>query len=303
MTIKNIIVNGIRYSVKNIKFLILFWVTNASLAFLLSIPIYSLLLDNLNHSIMSDELALGFDYSWYIQFMSLYKNAFEQIPLVIYGVVGIYALVNTFYFGGLVAVFHQQKKNHISDFFYGGVKFWLRFFKVLLIALFLFAAVFKLNDLSGDLIDWAFRDTENALTDAVLRTLRYVFLIFFIGIITLISDYTRIHLAVDDKQHVFKGIKTASFFIKNNFRIVFSVFLIISCFGALGSIVYNIVEVFIPRTPYYFLLLSFIVQQMLIIFRLLIRMLFCSTEVIIYKDLSADVISVQEKNSVIEVSQ
>ena len=58
---------------------------------------------------------------------------------------------------------------------------------------------------------------------------------------------------------------------------------------------------FIPRTPFYFLIVSFILQQMLIIFRLFIRMYFCATEVNLYKDLSADVIEVKAKEEKIGV--
>ena len=65
----------------------------------------------------------------------------------------------------------------------------------------------------------------------------------------------------------------------------------VAVFGAIGAIIYNLVRVTIPETPFYFLIVSFILQQMLIIFRLLIRMLFYSTEVILFNDLIAEVIS------------
>ena len=71
---------------------------------------------------------------------------------------------------------------------------------------------------------------------------------------------------------------------------VFVTFLIVSIIGALGAIVYNIVAIFIPRSPFYFLILTFILQQMLIIFRLAITMLLYATEVYLFKDQDAEII-------------
>ena len=95
------------------------------------------------------------------------------------------------------------------------------------------------------------------------------------------------------KNSAIISIKKAILTIKNNFNSIFTIFVIISITGAIGAVIYNAIGRFIPRTPYYFLVLTFIMQQMLVIFRLLIRMLFFSSEVLIYKDKSAEII---EKN-------
>jgi hypothetical protein len=129
--------------------------------------------------------------------------------------------------------------------------------------------------------------------DFILKGLRYILLVFMIGVVTLLSDYSKISLAVRDKTKLFRELYMAIIFIKNHFNKVFTVFLIVAVIGALGVLVYNVIGKFIPRTPSYFLVLSFVLQQMLIIFRLLIRMLFCSTEVILYKDLSAEEIRLE----------
>lgn len=290
INIKNSLIIGTRQIYYNTKFLLLMWISNSIGALVLTIPVYYLLSENLSRSLVSDKLAAGFDYLWFLQFANLYKSNLEQLPYLIYSIVGVYTLVQTFYLGGLISVFHLPKKNHMVDFFYGGIKFWLRFFKILLISLVLFAAAFIINDLLGDLISWAFERTGNYMTDFILRSLRYIILIILIGVVTIISDYAKVHIGVTDDNKIFESIKQSFLFIKHNFNIVFTVFFLVAIIGALGAIIYNIIEIFIPRTPYYFLLLAFILQQMLVIFRLAVRMLFYSTEVFLYKDLSADLI-------------
>jgi hypothetical protein len=80
-------------------------------------------------------------------------------------------------------------------------------------------------------------------------------------------------------------------FLKKNFFRVLILFLIVASFVAIGGIIYNVVENFVPKTPVYMLIITFIIQQMLIILRFLIRMIFYSTEIIIFNDLQAEVVS------------
>ncbi|MFA7288895.1 MAG: hypothetical protein WC055_08435 [Melioribacteraceae bacterium] len=289
LSIKEFILHGVRIVFHNSKFVILLWAINAISAVVLTVPIYQLLIDSLGQSLYSDKLAVDFDLMWFAQFQNIYKIHIEQIPLNIYFVVGIYTLIQTFFLGGLISVFHQPQKNHMVDFFFGGVKYFYRFVKILVATLFLYVAAFIINDFAGDLIGWTYSNSESVMGDFVIRSLRYILLIFFIGVISIIADYSKVSLGVKDSNTVFKEIYSAILFIKKNFFKVFAIFLIIAILGALGAVFYNLLNRFIPRTPYYYLVITFILQQMLIIFRLYIRMLFCATEVSLFKDLSAEV--------------
>lgn len=292
-SIKEILLHGVRSVFRNIKFVVLMWAVNAVSALVLTVPIYNILTDNLGNSLISDHISQNFDLMWYIQFRNIYSVQFSQLPLTIYFVAGIYALIQTFFLGGLISIFNYPEKNHMVDFFYGGVKYFIRFLKIVIFSLILFAAAFKLNDYGGYLLTLLFKNSENVTADFILKFLRYILLVFFIGVVMMLSDYSKISLAVRDKTKIWKECLNAAWFIKDNFNKVFITFLIVAIIGALGAIVYNIIGRFIPRTPYYFLFLSFILQQMLIIFRLLVRMLFYSTQVTLFNDLSAPVVKVE----------
>ena len=293
-SIKHILIHGVRSVFHNVKFVVLMWAMNAASALVLSLQFYNILLYNIVTSLTSYLLSHSFDYFWYLQFRNLYSVQLDQLPLSIYFAVGIYALIQTFFLGGLISVFHTPEKNHTVDFFFGGVRYFLRFVKVLLISLLFFAAAFNINDYIGELITWLLKNSENVTADFFSKFIRYVLMIFFIGIVTIISDYSKISLAVRDKTQILREIYYAVVFLKNNFNKVFVTFLIVAIIGALGAVVYNVIGRFIPRTPFYFLILIFILQQMLIIFRLLVRMLFYSTQVSLFKDLSADTIKVDQ---------
>lgn len=287
MKIKEVFNSGLRIILKNTKFLWLFWMANFLFALVLSLPIFFLLNQSLSHSTVSDKLVLGFDYIWYLQFKAVYKTSISEIPFLIYGVVGVYILIQVFFLGGLLSVFHIQKKNHYVDFFYGGVKYWYRFVKLLFISLFFYALAFTFNDYTGYWLSYWFSGEEKLIFEFILRASRYAFLIFMIGAVSLISDYIKIALVVNDSNSVIKQIYSVLIFLKENFYFTFIVFFLVAVLGALGALVYNLLDSYIPKTEYFYLILVFILQQLLIIFRLVVRMLFAAAEIIIYKDLNA----------------
>jgi hypothetical protein len=288
-SIQQTIQQGIKLLKKNNKFIWLFWGANILFGVILSLPIYYILEDNLIHSAYSQKLSFGFDYVWYLQFRELYKTTIDEIPYMIYGTVGVFILIQVFFAGGLISVFNIPKKNNYVDFFYGGVKYWYRFTKVLFISLIFYAIAFLINDYLGLLVQMIFSDSAQ-LMEFILRGSRYILLIFLIGIVNIISDYTKVSLAIKDNEKVWKEIKYIIKFLVKNFNQVFIIFFIVACMGAAGAIIYNFADSFLPKTTYAYFGLAFILQQLLIIFRLFVKMLFVSTEITIYKDLNAGII-------------
>lgn len=287
MKIKEVFGSGIRMILKNSKFFWLYWAANFVFAMVLALPVFFLLNQNLNHSAVSDRLLFGFDYTWYIQFREVYRTSISEIPFLIYGVAGIYTLIQVFFLGGILSVFNIPKKNHYVDFFYGGVKYWFRFVKLLFLSLFFYALAFTFNDYTGYWISHWFSGREELIFEFILRASRYAFLIFMIGAVSLISDYIKVALVVKDSNSVLRETYSTLIFLKENFYFTFIVFFLVAVLGALGALVYNLLDSYIPKTEYFYLTLVFILQQLLIIFRLIVRMLFSATEIIIYKDLNA----------------
>jgi hypothetical protein len=292
-TYKEILLTSLRNVFYNFKFVFLLWGTNVFAAFIVSMPIYYIINDHLGNSAIGEFVSDEFSIFWLNQFRFIYSSNLAGIPLVLISTLIAYMLVQTFFVGGIISIFNQPSKNHSVDFFYGSVKYWYRFTKVMFTSLIFFVIAFLFNDLLGNFIGYIFANTENEFLDMILRSLRYIILIFLIGIVTIISDYVRVSIVVGDKQDVLKVIFDTIKFIKENFSITFSVFFVVAVLGALGSIIYNIISGTIARSPFYFLIISFIIQQLLIIFRFFVRMLFFATEVYIFKDKISDIIEIE----------
>lgn len=291
--IKEILQAALRLIYKNRKFVYLLWGSNFLFSVVLTLPVYYLLEDQLLHSSMSRHLDYGFDVIWFMQFKSIYRASLGQIPYVLIGLAAIYILIQIFFLGGMISVFNNTKKNHYVDFFFGGVKYWYRFTKVLIISLVFYAAAFLINDLLGSLLIYAFSNQEKIIIEFILRASRYSLLIFLIGITSLTGDYVKVALAIRDVDSVTAVIIPVIRLLKTHFYRVFISFFIVSLLGALGAAVYNIIDNMLPKSHYIYFILAFILQQMLIIFRLFVRMLFTSTEVILYNDIQAPVITAE----------
>jgi len=279
-----------RLVLKNRKFIFLLWGTNVALALVLTIPVFSMLQEFLQHSNWSNLLALNFNYFWLEQFLNSNKNIFDKLPLLFMSIIGINVLLQQLYQGGLIAVLNNPKKNHISDFFYSGVKFWYRFVKVSLIVLLTYILLFIVNTKIDALILSVTQKINSVSLDLLLRTIKYLVLLFLIGIISLFSEYVRIYVVLKDIVKIRKAVKYILVFLRQKFVLVFTVFFLVSLIGAAGAVIYNLVAILIPRSPFYFLILTFILQQMLIIFRLVITMFLYATEVYIFTDQDAEII-------------
>lgn len=291
LSIKEILVNGSRLVFAHRKFVLLFWITNIVFAFALSLPLFSVLQHGLANSLINSNLSLGFDYLWYVQFRHIYRNSLDAIPILLYAFAGVYVLVQLFYLGGLLSVYTNSKKNHVVDFFYGSVKYFIRFLKIAVVVGALYFAAISINVLIDYGIKQIFLEKENAAVEFAVQIFRYLFFLLLISIINIISDYTKIAIVVIDSTKLFRSLYKSFQFIKKNFVKVMTVYFIMLVFVAIGATIYNVVDSFLPKKPVYFLLLTFLIQKLLIIFRVLIRMYFYSTELLIFTDGEAQTVS------------
>lgn len=291
LSIKEILINGSRMVFAHRKFVLLFWITNIVFAFALSLPLFSVLQHGLANSLINSNLSLGFDYLWYVQFRHIYRNSLDAIPILLYAFAGVYVLVQLFYLGGLLSVYTNSKKNHVVDFFYGSVKYFIRFLKIAVVVGALYFAAISINVLIDYGIKQIFLEKENAAVEFAVQIFRYLFFLLLISIINIISDYTKIAIVVIDSTKLFRSLYKSFQFIKKNFVKVMTVYFIMLVFVAIGATIYNVVDSFLPKKPVYFLLLTFLIQQLLIIFRVLIRMYFYSTELLIFTDGEAQTVS------------
>lgn len=289
-SIKEIIVLATRGVFRQRKLISLFWLTNFAFSVALTLPILALFQDSLSYSVLNSQIYLTFDYLWFIQFLNIYDKSLSVLPYTIYSVIGIYIFIQLFFLGGLLSVFMNPKKNHFVDFFFGAVKFFFRFVKIAFFSFIFYLIALGLNIVLDYAVRLVFSEAGSTVWEFIVQLIRYLFFLLMIGVVSIIADYSKVAIVVNDSNYAVKTIFKTIVFIKENFGRVLTIFLILFSFLAIGGIIYNLLEGLVPRSPVYFIVLNFIFQQLLIIFRVVIRMLVYASEVILYNDLSAEVV-------------
>jgi hypothetical protein len=272
------------------KFVVLLWLTNFAFAVALSLPIFTLLQDNLGHSVLNSRIYFNFDFIWFQQFIKIYEKSLSAVPITIFSVAGIYIFIQLFYLGGILSVFLNTKKNHMVDFFFGGVKYFFRYLKIAVITFLLYFVALNIDALLDIFIRSAFKNNSNQAIEFLLQFLRYLLFLLWLSIFSLLSDYAKVITAIQDNTKITRAFNLALIFIKNNFSKVLVLYIVLFIVLSLGGIVYNLIESYIPRTPFYFIIISFILQQLLIIYRTVVRMIVYSSEILLYNELASEVI-------------
>jgi len=113
------LISGIRLATFNYKFVFLLWFANFTAGFIVSIPIYYIITDQLSNSSVGTILSEEFTLNWLMQFLYLYKTNIAEMPLTLLSTLGAYLLIQSFLAGGLISIFNLPEKNHSVDFFYG----------------------------------------------------------------------------------------------------------------------------------------------------------------------------------------
>lgn len=284
-----ILVKSLKILFRNIKFIWLFWIINVIFGIVLSIPFYYLATVNLTNSINSYYIASHYDFDWFFQIAALYSTNFEQYQYVIIPAGFVYLLIQLLLIGGIVTVYNLENNTHHLDFFYGSVRYFVRFFKVFLISFTLIILIIQLFLFLNKSISVAFLYDENKEFEFLLKFLTLITCFLLLIVVNIISDYTKVSLAILNKTQVLKQYWWTIKFIYFNFGKIFTTFIIVGVLGIFLAGIYNIVDIYIPKQDFY-LIIIFLLQQALIVGRILIKLFFYSTQVQLYKDLTAEVL-------------
>lgn len=277
---------GTRIVFHNFKILLLMWVFNIAYSIIITYPIFQILKDDLNNSVISEILIYRLDYSWFVQFLIKYESFLTQIPFTIVSLSILYFFINTFFTGGLLSIYSDKEKNDIVDFFYGGVKNWTSLVKLNLLLLLFVILMFTANNYLEDL----FSGLSKNLIIVYFQTIKYLLILFSLMFFVLFFDYMKIYAVLKKERKIKTLLKVTFQIFKNNFIVIGSVYLMVSLISLVLILFYHTGLILIPGWPYYFLILSFILQQIILFLRFFVRVLFYSTEVLIFQDITADII-------------
>ena len=260
---------GLMAAVKQLKIVLLIYVSNLLLGVFCVLPVKSFLEGKIGQSLSLKESLPQFDFTFLIDVLNNFGDGMSVLLNQSVFVIGIYLLLFVFWTGGIVYGITSQKTDWKS-FWEGCYRFFFRLLRLTVfyliihgLLLFLFFQLFQF--FSGGLSPFAL-NTDNDWTKAFWLLLPFYGLFFLL--VTMIHDAAKVEMVGNDRRSVF--LTSGAAFIKV-FRNIFSfllfyfLFLLTLCGGiALCSFLNSK----LGGSQYWGIVLLFVISQILILFRI-----------------------------------
>ncbi len=224
MTAISAYINGLKWSIRNVKIWLWLYLCNFALAALVAVPLMNLLEEKLGKTFAAQKLMKGFDYTVFTDFMREYGAAVSPILSQSKLLIVLYTLLSVFLMGGILEVCkNSPQKAHFQSFAVGSIKyFWkllfltLCFFVIHGLVFFLFFQLFMSLIYGGDL--------KQLTSELVIYNRGAIVLgiyLFVAGIILTIHDFAKIYLVDNNPKWFFTAIKNGIKIVFKNFKSTF----------------------------------------------------------------------------------
>jgi hypothetical protein len=291
MTAISAYLNGLKWSIQNIKIWIWLYLCNFLLAALAAIPLMSLLEEKLGYSFAAQQLMEGFDYTVYTDFMREYGAAVLPILSQSTLLIIFYVFLSVFLMGGILETCKNvPQKAHFQSFAVGSIKyFWKLFFITLCflvihgLVFFLFFNLFMSLIHGGDL-----KQLDSELVIYWRGGIVLGIYLFFAGIILTIHDFAKIYLVEHNPKWIFTAIKNGIQLVFKNFRATFCLSILNWLIFGLLSFIYLQLRGDDLNSTVGGLWFIFILGQVFILIKMGLKILNLASKTGLYKQISSE---------------
>lgn len=256
------------------------------LAAFVAYPLKTLLESTVGHSTMISELVKGFDYTFLNDFKNAHGDGF--LPIIDQSIVilVLYLLLFVFITGGIFATFIQQPNKYNRSIFWGqSAEFFWRCLRLTFYFILIHGFVFAI-------FGFIFYTSSNGLSPFTLEnegTIAFNFkfiapiYIFVAAFFFMWQDYSKVFLVDQDKKWIFQSSWPAFKFIFKNFRKTYGLYLINLILWFLLIFVNYLMSTFIEFNSENAILLSFLISQFFVLFRLSLKLINIGSVVALYQ--------------------
>lgn len=287
MTVSRAISAGLRAAWRNKAVVSLFFACNLLLAAAVAAPMHSAIADHLGHSMMANELARGFSAPWLTEFQLAYAHFLKGFSVaVVYGGI-LFLLLNAVLSAGAFEVFTRtERAEHegggpapaslgwsMHAFGRGIGRFWGRFLRLTAIAsVFYYVLFWFWASRVAQLNRWVFRDSVREAPHFYLEWLRWALLFFCCFVVNAIVDYARAALVTHPDRSTLAALGAGAGFVVGRLGRVMAIYLGLGLLSALAVLAYAAFARFFPQSSVITVFIWFVVAQILLWVRWLVRL-------------------------------
>lgn len=312
MKLSQIISKGISLVTQHRKLIGIVYLINVAIVFLFSVPMFIILNDHVSLRTIRDQLSVQFDYSWWTAFdfeatglaetlrpslsggfgplfdnlELLLSGEFSTFGWTLFSLALLYIFVAAFFNGGAIALFGDERKSFsMSRFFSNAAKYFHHMAALAATAILVFVLFYKLLvPLAFSIVDSLTQGTISQPSVWFAHLFTYLVLVFFIFVLTLILDYAKVIVILENKESSWLCLwLSLKFIFKNNLKIFGLNFLLIAISIALVLIGGALISL-VQSTRILLLLLAISFQQLFILLKIAMRYVFYASETVFYQD-------------------
>lgn len=285
MGIWNALWVGLRRVNRNKKMWFILFGIQFIFALLLLLPLRSQLDKLIGHSLLGQEVLRGIGANVFFEFITHHSQtaSLEFTLLLVVGL--IYLVMSIFLNGGILGIFTKENNVFSAIQFFGSAgQYFGRFLRLFLFSVVFIFIVFFIDKGFGALFRTISGDSEPLqVTFRMLRILILLFLIFFIN---MTFDYAKIRTVFQERRDILRtGLRSWSFIFQNLGKTL-GLYYCVVALGLIFFVLYTVAGKYITVSTSIGILLLFLWQQAYALGRIWVRLLFFSSQVTLYKNLS-----------------
>lgn len=264
---------------------LVYYLLTVLLALAAALPLAALLAGSLGHTLRADRMLENSDISWFAEFI----YASSGWPVRSYGpaaavIAGMFFLLATFLAGGTITVFASGPGRYDAGAFWGGCgRNFARLLRLAVPAGLTYAAIFIAYASMRSLGQTLFRDTEREIPLVLFAWARTATALLLFMFVHMVADYARVRLVVDDSRRALRAYLGSFLFVFRNFRAAVGVYagatLLLAVLAAVGHFSINR----IPQSTIWWLLVMLVGQQVFVLARIWVKLLFYAGETGVYQ--------------------
>ncbi|MFQ5752654.1 MAG: hypothetical protein ACE5HI_11710 [bacterium] len=278
--------SGLAQMWANKRMVLVFFIVNLFFGVLLMLPFRSILNNFVGHSLMGAELAGRLNMDFFFDFLKYNSNVTSIFQGLILIVPAVYWLVSLFLSGGAFAVFASGDNYSASMFWGSAAKYFGRFFRLVLWSLPVFAILFCLQFIETGIQRLVFGSDPYQYVTYWGAWIKFGLRLISILLFGLVLDYARIHAVLADERKMRISLWHAIKFAFGKITQTFSLKLILFFVGVVALVIYNPLANVLAAPNAFVVLLLFLLQQLYMFFRMMLRLTLFSSQMVLYKEIT-----------------
>jgi hypothetical protein len=276
----------------NMRMVVVFYAANLFFGLLLMLPLRAIVKNFIGDSTMGLKLGGSLDMDFLFELVKNNSQLFSTFGALMLIVPACNWLFMLFLSGGALTIFSGDEKYAPALFWGSAAKYFGRFCRLALWSLSVFALLFCVQYLESGAQRLIFgKDPYQNITywgGWISVGLRAMILLFC----GMILDYARIHAVLTDEQKMRISLMQGIRFVLGNFLQTFGLALLLLIVGAITLVIYNPLADSFAAPKAFIVLLLFLVQQVYMFFRMMLRLTSYASQLDLYRQLAAEPVTV-----------